>query len=60
MNIISYLINIRFIIIYSLSHANTDIMNLKQENGLLRTNLKEYQKSLDECEMIQVNLHSLG
>ena len=40
--------------IISLSTANTEVRNLKQENALLRANLKEYQKELDEVEIAQV------
>ena len=38
-------------IIHSLSNANTDVRNLTEENKILRVNLKEYQKSLDTCQM---------
>ena len=35
----------------SLSHANTDVRNLEEENRILRRNVKEYQKSLDQCQI---------
>ena len=38
----------------SLSSANTEVRNLRQENDLLRANLKEYQKELDEADISQV------
>ena len=41
-------------LIISLSNANTDVRNLEEENKILRKNLKEYQKSLDECEIGRV------
>ena len=37
-------------VLYSLSHANTDVRNLQEENRILRANLKEYQGLLDESE----------
>ena len=36
------------IVLISLSNANTDVRNLKEENRILRANLKEYQRCLDE------------
>lgn len=35
----------------NLSNAKTDIRNLKEENDVLRNNLKEYQTALDQCEI---------
>ena len=37
-------------VLSSLSDANTDVRNLQEENRILRANLKEYQRSLDESE----------
>ena len=38
---------------FRLAHAKVDIMNLTEENKVLRTNIKEYQRSLDACELAQ-------
>ena len=38
------------IVLISLSHANTDVRNLQEENRILRSNLKEYQRCLDESD----------
>ena len=35
----------------NLSNAKTDVCNLKQENEVLRNNMKEYQTALDQCEI---------
>eukprot|EP00092_Neocalanus_flemingeri_P007841 GFUD01008462.1.p1 GENE.GFUD01008462.1~~GFUD01008462.1.p1 ORF type:complete len:384 (+),score=140.47 GFUD01008462.1:95-1246(+) len=37
----------------NLSNAKTDIRNLREENGVLRNNLKEYQSALDQCEIAE-------
>ena len=38
----------------SLSNAQTEARNLREENTILRANLKEYQKELDETDKVQV------
>ena len=40
--------------IFSLLNANTDNANLKEENAILRRNIAEYQKELDQLELLQV------
>ena len=48
------------IVLISLSNANTDVRNLKEENRILRANLKEYQRCLDESdsERLQTSVNS--
>ena len=41
-----------------MAHAKVDILNLQEENKVLRTNIKEYQRSLDACELAQETLSS--
>ena len=41
--------------IFSLLNANTDNANLKEENAILRRNIAEYQKELDQLELLQVS-----
>merc|ERR1712029_1210105 len=39
----------------NLLNANTDNANLKEENAILRRNIAEYQKELDQLELLQVS-----